>query len=166
MSGATCGTRLDRFLQFSSVATAFTVFELTGTGMAIEYLAVVDRIVGPAVTDQLLAAYDQATASDGTSPELEDAIRRHVLSDPLLGPVARNIMKMWYVGVWYALPAAWSDAFGVRPGDSTFTVSPMAYTEGLLWPAIGASPPGAKAPGFGTWSGPPRIPRRQTAGPT
>lgn len=166
MSPGTHAMRLDRFLQFSSVATAFTVFELTGTGMAADYLAVVDRIVGAAVTDRLLAAYEQATASGATPPELEDAIRRDVLSDPLLGAVARNIVKMWYVGVWYALPAAWSDAFGVRPGDTTFTVSATAYTEGLLWPAIGASPPGAKAPGFGTWAGPPHIPRRPTASPT
>jgi len=36
-------------------------------------------------------------------------------------------------------------------------VSPASYTEGLLWPTIGANPPGAKAPGFGTWAYPPVL---------
>jgi hypothetical protein len=159
MSGPTDAGRLDRFLAFSSAATAFTVFDLYGTGMAADYLAVVDRVVGAAVTDQLLDAHDRVTAAAGSTPvSTDDLIRREILSDPTLGPVARNIVKMWYVGTWYALPAAWTEANGARPADTTFTVSATAYVEGLLWPAIGANPPGAKPPGFGTWVGPPRIP--------
>jgi hypothetical protein len=164
MSGTSDAVRLDRFLDFSSVATAFTVFELRGTGMAADYLAIVDRVVGSAVTNQLLDAYDRVKAEAGTtSAAPEDLIRREILSDPTLGPVARNVVKMWYVGNWYALPSAWSEANGARPADMTFTVSATAYTEGLLWPAIGANPPGAKPPGFGTWVGPPRIPARATS---
>jgi hypothetical protein len=37
-------------------------------------------------------------------------------------------------------------------------VNESAYTEGLLWVAIGANPPGAKAPGYGSWARPPQIP--------
>jgi hypothetical protein len=154
----TSTARLDRFLDFSSVATAFTVFELRGTGVAADYLAAVDRVVGTAVTDQLLDSYDRIRAEAATaSRSTEDAFRHEILSDPLLGPVARNVVKMWYVGTWYALPSAWTEAYGARPDDVTFTVSATAYTEGLLWPAIGANPPGAKPPGFGSWAGPPRI---------
>jgi len=156
--------RLDRFLEFSALATAFTVFELRGTGVSADYLAAVDRVVGTAVTDQLLDAYDRAKAENGTATE--DLCRREILSDPLLGPVARNIVKMWYVGTWYALPASWVEAFGARPDDVTFTVSATAYTEGLLWPAIGANPPGAKPPGFAAWVGPPRIPQASSEATT
>lgn len=167
MNATSDAERLDRFLAFSSVATAFTVFELGGTGMAADYLAVVDRVVGPAVTDRLLDAHDRVTAEAGsTSPPLEDLIRREILSDPTLGPVMRNVVKMWYIGNWYALPSLWTELNGARPAGTTFTVSATAYTEGLLWPAIGASPPGAKPPGFGTWVSPPRIPVRATAVPT
>jgi hypothetical protein len=166
MSETSDAVRLDRFLEFSSVATAFTVFELRGTGMAADYLATVDRVVGCAVTNKLLDAYDrvwpEAVTTSATSANL---IRREILSDPTLGPVARNIVKMWYVGTWYALPSAWVEANGARPADMTFVVSATAYTEGLLWPAIGANPPGAKPPGFGTWVGPPRIPVRATVAP-
>ncbi|HYO83919.1 MAG TPA: hypothetical protein VES20_21125, partial [Bryobacteraceae bacterium] len=42
-----------------------------------------------------------------------------------------------------------------------FMVSAAAYTEGLLWPAIGANPPGAKGPGYGSWALPPRVPGLQ-----
>ena len=44
-----------------------------------------------------------------------------------------------------------------RGHDSTHVVSPTSYTEGLLWPTIGANPPGAKAQGFGSWAAPPTI---------
>jgi len=155
-------SRLDRFLELSSIATAFTVFELWGTGMAAEYLAVVDRVVGSEVTDQLLDVYGRVTRDADAKAELDILIRHELLSDPTLGPVARNIVKLWYVGIWYALPRAWIDANGARSADATFTVSATAYTEGLLWPAIGASPPGAKPPGFATWTEPPRIPVRAT----
>ncbi|MCW2539398.1 MAG: hypothetical protein JWN95_1123 [Frankiales bacterium] len=151
--------RLEDFLAFSAEATAFTVFELRGTGQSQAYLNTCDGIVGTEVTDCLLDRYDAArsavVASESTLPEL---LRRDILSDPQLGPVARNIAKMWFVGVWYELPRAWTEAFGAREGNATFVVSTQSYTEGLLWPAIGANPPGAKAPGFGSWAHPPRIP--------
>jgi hypothetical protein len=150
-------TRLERFLAFSADATAFTRFELQGTGQAQEYLDTVVRIVGATIVDRLLDLHASAAAADD-GPTREDLLRRDVLSDPQLGPVARNIVKMWFVGIWYELPREWTEAFGARPGDVTFVVSGTAYTEGLLWPAIGANPPGAKAPGYGSWALPPHIP--------
>ena len=98
----------------------------------------------------------------GTPPEpsgvLADLLRRDLFSDLRLGPVARNVVKMWYVGIWYELPQSWTDAYGARQQNVAFTVSAAAYTEGLLWPSIGANPSGAKAPGYGSWAQPPRIP--------
>jgi hypothetical protein len=154
--------RLERFLIFSAEATAFTVFELRGTGQAQAYLDTTDEIVDPKVLDCLLTRYDDVLAAAAVGPSTtQDLLRRDILSDPLLGPVARNIAKMWFVGVWYELPRAWTEAFGAREGNATFVVSAQSYTEGLLWPAIGANPPGARAPGFGSWAQPPRIPAYQ-----
>jgi hypothetical protein len=164
--------RLERFLAFSSDVTAYSVFELRGTGLAETYLATVEEVVGRQVLDALLDTYDAAVAAahgggavsipGGTPPEppgvLADLLRRDLFSDLRLGPVARNLVKMWYSGVWYELPGAWTDAYGALPKNVAFTVSPAAYTEGLLWPSIGANPPGAKAPGYGSWTQPPRIP--------
>jgi hypothetical protein len=164
--------RLERFLAFSSEITAYSIFELRGTGLAEAYLATAEEVVGRQVLDALLDTYDAAVvAADGggavsipggTPPEppgvLADLLRRDLFSDLRLGPIARNLVKMWYVGVWYELPAAWTDAYGALPRNVAFTVSAAAYTEGLLWPSIGANPPGAKAPGYGSWAQPPRIP--------
>ncbi|MGV1007189.1 MAG: hypothetical protein ACOYBY_01115 [Dermatophilaceae bacterium] len=155
-------SRLERFLAFSAEVTAYPVFELRGTGMAKAYLETVVTVAGDALLDELLDRYDAAVAASGgdeaAAGSLKGLLRRDVFSDARLGPVARNIVKMWYLGIWYELPAAWTEAYGARDGNVTFTVSATAYTEGLLWPAIGANPPGAKAPGFASWVHPPRIP--------
>ena len=151
-------TRLERFLAFSSEVTAFPVFELRGTGLADAYLATVTEVVGHQVLDALLDRYDAAVRAVDGGGNLPDLLRRELFSDPWLGPVARNVVKMWFVGIWYELPRAWTDAYGALQKNVMFSVSAAAYTEGLLWPSIGANPPGAKAPGYGSWAQPPRIP--------
>jgi hypothetical protein len=145
--------RLERFLAFSADVTAFSVFQLRGTGQAEAYLAAVAGVVGEALVDDLLERHRRLAAED-----LQDGLRRDIFSDERLGPVARNVVKLWFVGTWYELPAAWRESFGALERDVTFMVSAMAYTEGLLWPAVGANPPGAKGPGYGSWAAPPRIP--------
>jgi hypothetical protein len=150
--------RLAVFIAFSADVTAFTAFELHGTGLADAYLSTVREVVGQDTLDELLAAYDRVRAA---APEKgsarDDGLRRELFSDEKLGPIARNIVKLWYVGTWFELPRAWTETFGAREKNVSFMVSPMSYTEGLLWPAIGANPPGAKGPGYGSWTGPPRI---------
>jgi hypothetical protein len=149
-------SRLDRFLGFSAEVTAFPVFELRGTGLAEIYLNTIDEVVGPALIDELLDAW---AALPSTAAPRPDLLRRHIFGNAKLGPVARNIVKLWYVGTWYQLPTAWSEAFGLTQKDVTFVVSPTAYVEGLLWTAIGAHPSGAKGQGFGSWADPPDIPK-------
>lgn len=147
------------FLSFSARVTGFTAFELEGTGQVDAYLGTCDAVVGSDVVDELLAAYGRVSAElDADASAGGRLMRREILSDEKLGPVARNIIKLWFVGTWYELPPEWSEAFGAREDNYAFVVSPAAYTEGLLWPAIGANPAGAKAPGYGSWAAPPRIP--------
>lgn len=146
---------IDRFLAFSAEITAFTVFELQGTGQAEAYFATVTDVVGLGLMEKLLDAYERMQCK--TQEERDVCLRREIFGDEKLGPIARNIIKLWYVGIWYELPHAWIEAFGAREKNITYMVSATAYTEGLLWPAIGANPPGAKAPGYGSWIGPPQI---------
>ena len=146
---------LQRFLDFSAEVTAFSEFDLEGTGQAESYLESVVSVVGKATLRELLDAYQRATREAGDGRK--ERLYRDIFSSEKLGPVARNIIKMWYVGVWYELPPEWTESFGALENDVTFFVSPAAYTEGLLWRAIGANPPGAKAPGYGSWAAPPRI---------
>jgi hypothetical protein len=146
---------MDRFLAFSAQITGFTVFELWGTGQAEAYFSTVSDVVGQELMAQVLDAYDRARSKPPA--EWEFCLRREVFGDEKLGPIARNIIKLWYLGIWFELPRAWTEAFGARENNIMFMVSAAAYTEGLLWPAIGANPPGAKGPGYASWVGPPQI---------
>lgn len=144
---------LDAFLDLSAALTGFAPVRLRGTGQAEAYLATLTDVAGAATVDALLDAWREAAKA----PEVERALRLRILSDDRLGPLARNVIKMWFVGTWYALPADWREAYATTDRDRTFVVSPEAYTEGLLWPAIGANPSGAKPLGYGMWATPPRI---------
>jgi hypothetical protein len=156
-----------RFLAFSAEVTAFTEFDLRGTGQAESYLSTVIRVVGEEPLTELLDAYERtvratpgglARQPNGDRSARARALSAEIFSSDKLGPIARNIIKLWYAGVWYELPSEWAENYGVREGDGTFTASPEAYPEALLWVAIGANPPGAKAPGYGSWAHPPVIP--------
>jgi hypothetical protein len=80
--------------------------------------------------------------------------------------VARAVIKLWYAGMWFGLPPEWTDSFGAQTASEASTVTAASYQEGLLWRAIGANPPGAKAPGYGSWAQPPRIDERYLKGAT
>lgn len=149
-------TRSDGFLSLSCALTAFSEFNLLGTGLAHRYLQTLDDVVGVEITDRLLKAF--AAIPEGDEKQRNHVLRVTILGDELLGDVARALTKLWYSGTWFELPAGWTERFGPKPNDTTFVVSPDAYVEGLLWKAIGAHPAGAKAPGYGSWAYPPQIP--------
>jgi len=147
---------INEFLALSSELACFTVFELLGTGQAAAYLATTEKVVGAALLQELLTSY--AKLKDTPLPARSTRICQEIMGNEKLGPIARNIIKLWYAGVWYELPIAWTDKYGALENNVSFTVSPASYTEGLLWTAIGANPSGAKAPGYGSWAQPPQIP--------
>src|ERR1700735_2722983 len=129
------------FLTFSAEITAFTVFELRGTGMADAYFETVSKTVGDALFDELLSTY--AAIEVDSQAMRSDVLRRAIFDSEKLGPVARNIIKLWYMGIWEPLPPPWIQSYGRLATKCGFMVSATAYTEGLLWVAIGANPPGA-----------------------
>jgi hypothetical protein len=154
------------FLFLSIDLTAFDATELLGTGLAHQYLAKVRAACGEEVVSALLDAHRAAradAAGDAGSHDralLDRGLRHRIFSDDRLGPVARNVIKLWYAGMWYGLPPEWTDRYGAQAAAETSTVTAASYQEGLLWTAIGANPPGAKAPGYGSWAQPPRIEER------
>jgi len=155
------------FLRLSVDLTAFEETELLGTGLAHKYLAKVRAACGDEIVTALLEAHRAARAdAAGDTASRERALRHRIFSDECLGPVARNVIKLWYAGMWYGLPSEWTDRYGARSAAETSTVTAASYQEGLLWPAIGANPPGAKAPGYGSWAQPPRIDERYLKGAT
>jgi hypothetical protein len=160
----------EEFLLLSVDLTAFERTDLLGTGLAQDYLDKVRAACGDGVVAALLGAYRAAradAAGDAGSYDrarLDRALRHRVFSDDRLGPVARAVIKLWYAGMWYALPPEWTDCYGAQAAAETSTVTAASYQEGLLWRAIAANPPGAKAPGYGSWAQPPRIDERYLKG--
>jgi hypothetical protein len=151
MSRATNG---ERFIALSAALTAFPEIQLRGTGQAELYYATAEEMAGQ---ENLVALLDTFAGIAAEGEERDRLLRRDILSDDRLGPLARNLLKLWFVGTWYQLPRDWRERFGGSPRDRDHVPSPQSYTEGLLWPAVGANPSGAKPFGYGMWAKPPRV---------
>lgn len=141
------------FLALSVILTGFESVELLGTGLVETYANVIISTVGQTISDQLWATTTQIIARYGDrEAQLETAIRHEILASSMLGPIARNIIQLWYVGTWNELPQSWRNLYGNNPNDTTRIISSEAYAQGLVWDVIGAHPPAAKQPGFDSWS--------------
>ena len=153
-------TSIERFLDLSVVLTGFSRFHLQGTGQASLYFSTIWDIIGEELFGEVLETFrsikEKAQNSNDESI-LTNGLRSDLFGSEKLGPIARNIIKLWYMATWYELPQDWQDVFGAKDNDKTFIPSPQAYPEGLLWPTIGVNPPGAKGPGYATWSEDPSV---------
>jgi len=150
---------LEHFLELSILLTGFSRIELLGTGMLIDYYHQLINILGKNFHREFFERIEQVLKNVNNHPEDADLImREELLSDPKHGPITRNIIKLWYLGQWEPLPKDWKNHYGgtVKSFEGTHIISSEAYIEGIVWSAIGAHPMGAKQPGFGTWSSPPK----------
>jgi len=128
----------EAFVELSAALTGFSQVDLLGTGVADSYWNTTIKQIGKETADQLLTAWQ--TVKDPPD-SLDTALQNEILSHFVLGPIAREIIKMWYLGQW--------------GDDAKTTVSSEAYQQGLVWIAINAHTQGANQQGFGTWSFPP-----------
>jgi len=141
---------LKDFLSLSVGVTGFEQADLLGTGMAQAYYQQLVGVIGEAIAKELWAVARKLGKLSGDA--LDTAIRRELLASPKFGPVARNIIQLWYWGSWLELPQAWRSRYGTNPQDVTQFVSAAGYQEGLIWKVMQTHPQGAKQPGFGSWS--------------
>ena len=139
-------SRPQSFIELSAALTGLSPVLLRGTGMTQSYLNELDVILPSGKLDVLLRSFEQARLN---APRDREAA---ILDDPDMGPIARNIMLLWYCGTWNALPPDWHARNGSTPRDTTHVVSPAAYQAGLQWAVVGAHPAGARQQGFGAWS--------------
>jgi hypothetical protein len=143
--------RTERFIDLSALLTGFQREQLLGTGVAGQYLRTLEEAVCGQVLDDLLHAYERLPAGERS----EAAVTSEILDHTDRGPVARNLIMLWYSGAWRALPDDWRRVNGASPLDTDRVVSGEAYVAGLQWVAAGAHPIGARPPGFGSWALPP-----------
>jgi len=122
------------FLAISIPLIGFSELELLGTGMLETYHNVVINQNAPAVTAGFFAA-SAAILADYPPAQWHAQIAAQLVPDSLFGGLAQNIITMWYMGSW---------------GNTI--ISPQTYVQGLVWGVAGTHPPGARQPGYGSWS--------------
>jgi hypothetical protein len=144
---------LDIFLSMSEELCGIPAYYLSGTGYADTYLDTVRKIAGEDSINRLFASYSDLPRC--CTQDREAAIRANLLSHDEFGPVARNIVKLWYTATWFVLPQAWHRKYNGAADDRAFVPDPYAYPEALLGPAVGAHPAGAKPTGHQAWISPP-----------
>lgn len=148
---------LDEFYALSAALTGYSEFELRGTGVGEQYLEQLRAVAGQAAVDEMVAVYEGARERCGRDQAcIHQHLTEALFGSAWLGPLARNVVKMWYVGNWYQLPDRWRDAYRREDADTNRVISAQAYAEGLVWRAAGTHPSGAKEPGYGTWALAPR----------
>jgi hypothetical protein len=145
-SGST-NTELESFLAISAELTGFSSAELHATGNVRHLFEEFGTTLGFELCRHFVQVH------------LAPADR---LASPFYGPIARNLIRMWYLGQWQRLPTEWVTSIPkeFQPFDEfgrnfNRVISAQAYKEGLAWSAIGANPPAAKQPGFASWAEPP-----------
>ena len=129
----------EAFMEASAIFTGFSRSEMEGTGMARCYFDQLTEICGTCNRDCFL------TYAKENSPEKVFASKYQEL--------ARNLIRMWYFGQWNELPGNLAKNSAL---NTNRVISAASFRSGLGWDAIGTNPPGAKNPGFKSWSYAPR----------
>jgi hypothetical protein len=140
---------LELFVALSSVLTGFPESTLAPSLDPVRlkniYFDTLRVKADPATLSQLLAVFK---GIHDALPVVRwpDAVHDQILLNNELGPLARQIIKLWLLGVYFS------------PPDQSVTgevVSSMAFTHGLLWTAIRAHPTGYSVFPHGYWASPP-----------
>lgn len=151
---------LGSFVRLSAALSGYDAASLWATGCVGIYRRQLAAVAGPALLRRLLEEGDAVAEVSGgpDCPAGAALMRRSILADPDLGPLARSLIQLWYLGQWTPMPPDWVTRNGFHDEDSARILSVRAYREGLVWNAIGAHPMGAKPQGFGAWATePPRL---------
>ncbi len=138
---------LSEFEIASSVLTGFDIVDIQATGMSNEYLDYVTDHA-PAANAVAVVIANLWAHYGGNLDEIEPAVEAKVWSDPSFSAAARALTVLWYTGAWY--PDA--DSAGGT------LLSAASYQQGLMWPAVGTKPLGARPGGYASWALPPASP--------
>ena len=137
---------LEGFLGLSGALTGFSADFLAASAVARTFADAFHHRTPAGIAERMLAVWEEIVRQHPGGPAaVEEAVRARIWRDEALGPYARSLVKLWYLGAWH----------DPGPTPPASPLSADAYTEGLIWPAIGAGAQGARAPGLGDWGTPP-----------
>lgn len=148
----------ETFRQMSSVFTGFSPADIQGTGLTNQFFETIHNNLGNDSFVELMILFRRLEQQSNNNEELTKKLRHEIFASPKHGPLARNIIQLWYTGNWNSLSQSWVSTYGPINNNQTYVVSAEGYLNGLVWPAIGAHPMGGKQEGFATWSFTPPTP--------
>lgn len=128
-------TYFDVFMSISEALTGFRIYDLQATGLEIVYYQYISNHLSDNSFFQFLQ--DSRALINDTNIEKSLPMMLNVLDEKAIAykSMSDKIITLWYNGTWE----------GVYVDDNS-------YKEGLIWKAIHSHPPGAKQPGFKSWS--------------
>jgi hypothetical protein len=141
----------NNFVGLSALLTGYPQDQLAPAidpiGLAAEYLNWMLQHADQPAFLQTLSTY-QNIAAQFPASEQPAQVQQQILSTPVMGDIARRMIRLWYLSIWYT----------TEPPDPNMdgqVVSMNAYTMGLAWDAAQAHPMGYSELHFGYWAGPP-----------
>jgi hypothetical protein len=139
---------LNNFVGLSSILTGYPQDQLAPSidpiGLASEYLNWMMQHANQAAFLKTLSTY-QTIAAQFPLPQQPAEVQSQILSDAVMGPIARRIIRLWYLSTWYTSEPP-------DPNMDGQVVSMNAYTMGLAWDAAQAHPMGYSELHFGYWA--------------
>jgi len=115
--------------------------------LAETYFNVLREHVPPSRVKALFKAFVRIEAETGEDGKAI-LVTERILSDEMLGPVAKSIIRMWQLGVWC------NDVHQ----QNNLVLSATAYRNGMVWGTMGAHPIGYNSDDARYWSVLPVIP--------
>jgi hypothetical protein len=149
--------RLEAFLRLSSHLTGVADLDPT---LADHYLSRFQD--QPACGEALPNLLRALAAIEQTPGDVEAAIERGIMADPTLGPPARQLIYLWYVGAFFeSYPLDQTQ----RRGTWRYGAEAEDYGRGLMWSVVRAHAPMTPGGSAGYWSEPPDRDREPTTPP-
>lgn len=133
---------LDDFIALSSVLTGKAGLDRT---LAEQYLQRITVDVNGDKLKDLLKTFREIEAAGG---EVLEEINQRIMNDATLGPLAQQIIVLWYTSALHSKDENGNDRFD-------FPDNPDHYFSGLVWQVIHAHPLGLSGGYFGHWKYPP-----------
>jgi hypothetical protein len=138
----------NNFVGLSAILTGYPqdqlAPEIDPIGLASEYLTWIEQNADQAAFLQTLSTY-QNIAAQFPPAEQPAQVQQQILANPLMGDIARRMIRLWYLSIWYTTEPP-------DPNGDGQVVSMNAYTMGLAWDAAQAHPMGYSELHFGYWA--------------
>lgn len=133
---------LDDFISLSSILTGKADLDRR---IAERYLSRISSSEAGGKLEDLLGTFREIEAAGG---EVAQEIDQRIMNDASLGPLAQQIIVLWYTSALHSKDAEGHDLWD-------FPDDPDEYFSGLVWSVIHAHPLGLSGGYFGHWKYPP-----------